>query len=80
MPPSPNVIGPIVECSGCPWLHQGPWPTTPFTNTLTLTVLMDRITTLGFLLALLAIWAPGGLIDCGRQAAAPITPYASLAR
>lgn len=41
---------------------------------------MDRLTTFGFFLALLAIWAPGGLVDCGRQAAAPITPYASLAR
>lgn len=61
-------------------MRQGLRPTTPFPDTLTLTVLMDKLTTLGFFLALLAIWAPGGLVDCGRQAAAPIAPYASLAR
>ncbi|MEN9860572.1 MAG: hypothetical protein RLZZ515_1054 [Cyanobacteriota bacterium] len=41
---------------------------------------MDRYTTLGFFLALLVAWSPGGLIDQGRQAAAPITPFRSLAR
>lgn len=45
---------------------------------LKLTVLMDKITTLGFFLALLISWAPGGLIDHGRRSAAPIAPYTSL--
>lgn len=41
---------------------------------------MDRATTLGILLALLIAWSPGGIVDRGRQAAAPITPFRSLAR
>lgn len=39
---------------------------------------MARPTAVGFLLALAIAWAPGGLIDRGRQAAAPIQPFASL--
>lgn len=39
---------------------------------------MARPTAVGFLLALVIAWAPGGLIDRGRQAAAPIQPFASL--
>lgn len=41
---------------------------------------MDRPTAFGFLLALVITWAPGGLVDQGRQAAAPIQPFVSLAR
>lgn len=41
---------------------------------------MDRLTTLGMFIALLVAWSPGGLIDQGRQAAAPIEPLRSLAR
>jgi hypothetical protein len=37
-----------------------------------------RTTAVGFFLALLIAWAPGGLIARGRQAAPPITPYLSL--
>lgn len=52
----------------------------PFpTDTHSLTV-MDRTTTIGFVLTLLLCWAPGGLIAAGRQTAAPITPFTSLAR
>jgi hypothetical protein len=42
-------------------------------------MLKDRITTgLGFFITLLLVWLPGGLIDQGRQAAAPIQPFTSL--
>lgn len=41
---------------------------------------MDRLTTLGLFIALLIAWAPGGLIDRGRQAAAPIQPFRSLSQ
>ena len=41
---------------------------------------MDRLTTLGLFIALLVAWSPGGLIDQGRQAAAPIQPFRSLTR
>lgn len=41
---------------------------------------MDRLTTIGLFIGLLVAWAPGGLIERGRHAAAPIAPYTSLAR
>jgi hypothetical protein len=51
---------------------------TPFPHYLE-PMLKDRITTgLGFFITLLLVWLPGGLIDQGRQAAAPIQPFTSL--
>ena len=41
---------------------------------------MDRITVLGMFLALLIAWSPGGIVDRGRQAAAPIQPFRILTR
>lgn len=41
---------------------------------------MHPLTFTGMVLSLLICWAPGGLIDRGRQAAAPIEPLRSLAR
>lgn len=39
---------------------------------------MDRFTIIGFIAALAICWSPGGLIDRGRQAAAPIQPLTTL--
>lgn len=77
--------GPTADCrrrqpSPIPGDSKTRPPVPPHPQTHSRVMLPDRLTTLGFFLAILLALAPGGLIDRGRQAAAPITPYQSLTR